>query len=85
MKKTIALFTMLALSVGLFSFALGASAAVLALIAAMGTAQPDYPVRLFLFGQIRMKYIAIGLILISFLSVPSANAGGEIAHLGELR
>lgn len=61
---------------------LGASAAVLALIAAMGTAQPDYPVRLFLFGQIRMKYIAIGLILISFLSVPSANAGGEIAHLG---
>lgn len=61
---------------------LGASASVLALVAALGTAHPNYGVRLLLFGPVRMKYIAIGLVLISFLSVPSANAGGEIAHLG---
>lgn len=61
---------------------MGASAAVLALIAALGTAQPDYPMRLFLLGSIRMKYVALGLILLSFLSVPMGNAGGELAHLG---
>lgn len=61
---------------------LGASASVLALVAALGTAQPNYEVRLLFLGSIRLKYIAIGLILISFLSVPSANSGGEIAHLG---
>lgn len=60
----------------------GASASVLALIAALGTAQPNFTVRLLLFGGIRMKYVAWGLVVLSFLSVPGGNAGGEVAHLG---
>ena len=64
------------------SFLLGASASVLAIITAVAVKEPNYPVRLFLLGSIRMKYVALGLILISIISVPGGNAGGEMAHLG---
>ncbi len=61
---------------------LGASAAVLAIITAVAAKEPNYPIRLFLLGSIRMKYVALGLILLSVLSVSGHNSGGEIAHLG---
>lgn len=64
------------------SYLMGASAAVLAIITAAAVHAPNHPVRLFLLGSIRMKYVAIGLIAISLISVPGHNSGGEIAHLG---
>lgn len=64
------------------SFLLGASASVLAIVAATAYRQPDYPVRLFLFGTIRLKYLAGIVIGADLLLVGSANAGGHIAHLG---
>ncbi len=36
----------------------------------------------FLFGAIRLKYLALVVIGIDVLSITSSNAGGHIAHLG---
>lgn len=64
------------------AFALGASASVLAIIIAVATYVPDYTIHLFLIGRIKLKYLAIALILIDILSIQSGNPGGHIAHLG---
>ena len=62
--------------------AIGASASVLAVLIAVATYVPDYTVHLFLFGRLKMKYIAIGFITLDLLSIQSSNPGGHIAHLG---
>ena len=64
------------------SYLLGASASVLGIIVAVAVTAPNYPVRLVLIGEIRLKWIAIAGVVISLLNVASSNAGGEIAHLG---
>lgn len=60
----------------------GASASVLAIVVATAYREPDYPIRLFLLGSIRVKYLALIVIGLDVLSITSANAGGHIAHLG---
>ena len=64
------------------SFLLGASASVLAIVAATAFRQPDYPVMLMLFGTVRLKYLALIVIGCDLLFITSSNAGGHIAHLG---
>ncbi|HNW97788.1 MAG TPA: rhomboid family intramembrane serine protease [Bacteroidales bacterium] len=64
------------------SMALGASASVLAILVAIAVYIPDYSVILFLFGKIKMKYIAMALVLMDILSIEKENPGGHIAHLG---
>ena len=44
--------------------------------------EPDYPIRLFLFGTVRLKYLALVVIVTDLLFITSSNAGGHIAHLG---
>jgi len=65
-----------------YSFMLGASASVLAVVAATAYREPNYPIRLFLFGTIRLKYLALIVIGTDLLFITSSNAGGHIAHLG---
>ena len=65
-----------------YSFMLGASASVLAIVAATAYREPNYPIRLFLFGTIRLKYLALIVIGTDLLFITSSNAGGHIAHLG---
>ncbi|MDE5709923.1 MAG: rhomboid family intramembrane serine protease [Bacteroides sp.] len=65
-----------------YSFMLGASASVLAIVAATAYREPDYPIRLLLLGTIRLKYLALIVIGTDLLFVTSKNAGGHIAHLG---
>jgi uncharacterized membrane protein required for colicin V production len=60
----------------------GASASVLAVVMAVAYRKPDYSIRLLFFGNIRLKYIALIVILSDLLFITSANAGGHIAHLG---
>ncbi len=60
----------------------GASAAVYAVLVAAATLLPDYTFFLLLFGAVRIKYIALIYIVISFLGSVGLNAGGNIAHLG---
>jgi len=60
----------------------GASAAVYAVLVAAATLLPDYTFFLLLLGPVRIKYIALFYIVISFLGSVGLNAGGNIAHLG---
>lgn len=64
------------------AIALGASASVLAIVIAVSTYVPDYTIHLFLFGKVKLKYLALIMILVDLLSIQSNNAGGHIAHLG---
>lgn len=65
-----------------FSYLLGASASVLAIVVAAGVREPNYPVQLMFFGTVRLKYVAIFMVVLDLLFMTSSNAGGHIAHLG---
>lgn len=64
------------------SIAIGASASVLAVLVAIAFYIPDFTVNLFLVFRVKMKYIALALVVIDFLSIQHDNPGGHIAHLG---
>lgn len=64
------------------SIAIGASASVMAIIIAAATLVPNYNLYMLFFGQVRLKYIAIFVVLIDVLSIPTDNSGGHIAHIG---
>ena len=64
------------------SYALGASAAVLAITVGIATLLPDYSVRLLLIGNVPLKYLAAATLLLDVISISGSNAGGHIAHLG---
>ena len=62
----------------------GASAAVLAVFVAVAVYIPNHEVQLWLVRTfpVKLKYIAMAYVAIDLLSIPAANAGGHIAHLG---
>lgn len=64
------------------SFALGASASVLAVVVGTATLLPNYTIRLFLFGDVALKYLALVMVVLDLLQVSGSNAGGHFAHLG---
>jgi len=64
------------------SYAIGASAAVMAVLFTIAAYAPNMSLRPFLFGQIQLKYLALIFVLIDVLSITAANPGGHIAHLG---
>lgn len=64
------------------TYALGASASVLAVVVAAATLLPDYTVQLLFFGRVRLKWIALASVVIDLISIPNGNAGGHLAHLG---
>lgn len=64
------------------AMALGASASVLAVVVATATLLPHYEVKLLLFGFIRLKWLALAMIILDFVGIAGGNAGGHIAHLG---
>lgn len=62
---------------------LGASAAIMSVLIGVATHRPNMEVGLFLIGAVRMKYLAIGLLIIDLIGVRSGgNTGGHLAHLG---
>lgn len=64
------------------SVMVGASASILAIVTAAAYREPNYPLHLFLLGAVRLKYIAIGVVVIDLLLMTSSNSGGHIAHIG---
>ncbi len=64
------------------SLLLGASASVLAIVVAIALYRPNYPISLFLFGSIALKWIAILTLFIDIIGIENNNMGGHIAHLG---
>lgn len=61
---------------------IGASAGVLAMIVATATLLPDYTIQLIIFGNVRLKYLALFIVLIDLIMLPQSNAGGHLTHLG---
>ena len=64
------------------SYALGASASVYAIVVAISAYAQDYSITLMFIGRVKIKYIAIFVIVLDILSIAGSNAGGHIAHLG---
>ncbi len=65
-----------------FSLLLGASAAVLAVLVTICSFVPETVVQLFLFGRVKLKYVAIILVVVDVLTLDNGNPGGHISHLG---
>ena len=64
-------------------YAYGASGAVMGIVVASGLLAPDYLIRLIIFGEVRLKYIVIFLLLLDVIGLANmSNTGGHIAHLG---
>jgi membrane associated rhomboid family serine protease len=61
---------------------LGASASVMALVIAIAVYVPDYTVSLFLFGRVKIKYIATVIFILTSVLDFSVNSGGKLAHIG---
>ena len=64
------------------SVAIGASASVMAIVIAIAAYVPDYTVQLFLFGRIKIKYLALGIFILTSVMDFSVNSGGKLAHIG---
>ena len=61
---------------------LGASGAVYAVVLGAATLLPDYSLHLIFIGPVRIKYIALVYVFLSFIGIVGANSGGALAHLG---
>jgi membrane associated rhomboid family serine protease len=64
------------------SIAIGASASVMAVVIAIAAYVPDYTVQLFLLGRIKIKYLALGIFVLTSIMDFSVNSGGKLAHIG---
>lgn len=65
------------------STAIGASAAVMAIAVAAASINPNHNMRLILLGNVRIKYIVLGLLIFDIISISNqSNTGGHFAHLG---
>ena len=64
------------------SLLLGASASVLAIVVATAVCEPEYRVNFMFIGAVRLKYVALFMVVTDLLFVTSGNGGGHIAHLG---
>ena len=60
---------------------IGASAGVMGVFVFISTYSPDQEVRI-IFFNIKLRYLAIGFVLIDIIQIPYGNAGGHLAHIG---
>ena len=67
---------------GVHSMAIGASAAVYAIVLATAVYVPNYTVYVMFLGQVKIKWIAVFCIISDLAMLESGNAGGHIAHIG---
>ncbi|HEX2920846.1 MAG TPA: rhomboid family intramembrane serine protease [Bacteroidales bacterium] len=64
------------------SIAIGASASVMAIVVAISAYVPEYQINLFLLGRVRIKYMALGIFILTSVVDFSINSGGKLAHIG---
>lgn len=64
------------------SILVGASGAVMAVVVGTAVLVPNYTVHLLLLGPIRMKFLALGIFILSSVLDIAYNTGGKVAHLG---
>ncbi len=65
-----------------FSYLLGSSASVMAIVIGTATLLPDYSIRMLFFGNVKLKYLAIVFIVLDLIGIAGANPGGSLSHLG---
>ena len=65
-----------------YSTVIGSSAAVMAIVVATATLVPNFSITLLLFGEVKLKYLAMAYVVLDLIGSTSANAGGSFAHLG---
>ena len=65
-----------------YSYLMGASASVMAVVFAVSFYRKDLEINLFLIGRIKLIYLALFTFVIDLLAITSTNAGGHIAHIG---
>ena len=58
----------------------GSSAAVIAVMAVAAVRLPDYPVNLFLIGEVKLKWVAVACCVLTFIG----GGGNQAAHIGGL-
>ncbi|SHL95800.1 Membrane associated serine protease, rhomboid family [Chitinophaga sp. CF418] len=61
---------------------IGASASVMALLIACATKLPNYEIGLLFVGSIRLKWLALVVIILDLISLTQGNVGGIVAHMG---
>lgn len=61
---------------------IGSSAAVMAIVVATATLVPDYSIRLLFLGDVKLKYLALGYVVLDLIGIATTDAGGSFAHLG---
>lgn len=64
------------------SFALGASASVMAIVSTVAFYNPGHSIYFILIGRVRIIYIFAILFILDFFLISSENSGGHIAHIG---
>lgn len=61
---------------------IGASAGVMSVLIGIATRIPNYTLRFQFIGNVKLKIIAIIIVVLDVIQIPNGNAGGHIAHLG---
>jgi membrane associated rhomboid family serine protease len=62
---------------------LGASAAVMGVFIGIAAYRPDMQVSLLLLGPVRLKYVALAVLVLDLIAIrQGGNTGGHLAHLG---
>lgn len=65
-----------------YTVLVGASASVLALTLAVAFYRPNESLMLMFIGRIKLKWLAVAVVVFDLLSLSGDNAGGSLAHLG---
>ena len=64
------------------SEAIGASASVMAIVVGIAVYVPNYTINLILLGQVKIKYMALAIFILTSAMDFSVNSGGKLAHIG---
>ena len=64
------------------SLLVGASAGVMAIVIGISSHIPHYSLHFRFIGNIKLLYIAVVLVVLDVVQIPTGNAGGHLAHLG---
>lgn len=64
------------------SIMLGASGSVMAMVTAAATLAPNQKIFLFLFGEVKLLYIALFYVVVDLIGISYVDGVGHICHLG---
>ncbi|MGX5817623.1 rhomboid family intramembrane serine protease [Chitinophaga lutea] len=61
---------------------IGASASVMTFLLASATLMPNLELGMLFLGHVKLKWLAVGVLIIDLIVIPQGNFGGILAHLG---